>query len=276
MSFQTTLDTLDTDTSLAIPKLIMQTWKTEELPEKWKPTQTSIAKYMPNWKYILMTDEMNRAFITKYFPDFLPYYDAFPYPIQRADAIRYAWLYINGGLYFDCDFKLLGPLDELFIKDNTITSDGTNSICLVEDYDLFLLASSNTPDVITNGFIAAKPGNRLFLEMIEEMKKPAGFSAIERHLLVMNTTGPLAFNRVIKRLGVRYKQLPSYKINPYTLCEHEYNKPNALMEPLEGSSWVGGTAAIYQWCYCHYNLVLIYGITISLIIALFLFFFLYR
>jgi len=220
--------------AVKIPKIIMQTWKTEELPDKWKPTQTSINKYMAEWDYILMTDEMNRRFIELHFPDFLSYYDAFQYPIQRADAIRYAWLYINGGLYMDCDFELLGPLDELFI----------------EDYDLFLLASSNTPDVITNGFIAAKPGNKIFLDMIEEMKKPPGLSWIERHLLVMNTTGPLAFNRVVKRSNTEYKQLPSNKINPYTICDTVYNKEGTLMRPLEGSSWVGGIGAIWQSCYC--------------------------
>ena len=237
---------------VVIPKLIMQTWKTNELPDKWKPTQTSINKYMSDWDYILMTDEMNRAFVAQYFPDFLKYYDAFPYSIQRADAVRYCWLYLNGGLYFDCDFEVLNTLDELF----------------VEDHDLFLLASSNTPDIITNGFIAAKPGNKVFLEMIEEMKKPAGFSSIERHLLVMNTTGPLAFNRVIKRTNVPYKQLPSAKINPYTICEKEYNKPNALMKPLEGSSWVGDAASVYQWCYCQSNYFLLYGITIFIILTL--------
>lgn len=241
------------NSSVVIPKIIMQTWKTIELPEKWKPTQVSIAKYMPTWYYVLMTDEMNREFIIKYFRDFLPYFDAFPYPIQRADAIRYAWLYINGGLYLDCDFELLSPLDELF----------------VEDYDLFLLASSNTPNVITNGFIAAKPRNKLFLEMLEGMKEPAIFSNIERHLLVMNTTGPLAFDKIIKHLNIPYKQLPSSKINPYTICEREYNKPNTLMRPLEGSSWVGGAAYVYQWCYCQSNYLLIY-IAIGLILLIFI------
>lgn len=245
---------------VTIPKLIMQTWKTKELPDKWKPTQVSINRYMSDWNYILMTDEMNHEFIEKYFPDFLPYFDAFPYPIQRADAIRYAWLYIHGGLYLDCDFELLGPLHELF----------------TEDYDLFLLASSNTPDVITNGFMAAKPGNNLWLEMMEEMKKPAGLSSVERHLHVMNTTGPLAFNRVVKRMNVKYKQLPSSKINPYTLCEREYNKPNTLMRPLEGSSWVGGAASVYQWCYCQSNYLLVFGITIGLILFLIVFTFTYK
>jgi mannosyltransferase OCH1-like enzyme len=44
----------------------------------------------------------------------------------------------------DCDFELLAPLDELF----------------TEEHDLYLLASSNTPNVITNGFMACKPGRR--------------------------------------------------------------------------------------------------------------------
>lgn len=240
-----------------IPKLIMQTWKTTELPDKWKPTQSSINRHMPSWQYVLMTDEMNRDFINHHFPDFLPYYDAFPYPIQRADAIRYAWLYVHGGIYLDCDFELLAPLDELFF----------------DDYDVFLLASSNTPSVITNGFIAAKPGNKLFLEMIEEMKKPAGFSAIERHLLVMNTTGPLAFSAVVKRLGLPYKLLPSSQLNPYTICDKEYNKPNTLMRPLEGSSWVGGAASVYHWCYCQSNYIILYGVIIGLLIILFILFY---
>lgn len=240
---------------VAIPKIIMQTWKTDDLPDKWKPTQTSIKKYMSGWDYILMTDDMNRFFIQQHFPDFLDYFDAFPYPIQRADAIRYAWLYIMGGLYFDCDFEILSPLDDLF----------------EEDYDLFLITSSNNLNVITNGFIAAKPRNPIFLGMIEEMKSPPGFAWIEQHLLVMNTTGPLAFNRVVKHSNVRYKLCDN--INPYNLCETEYTKPNALMKPLEGSSWVGGAGKLYQQCYCQSKFLvivtLIMFLAISLIILLY-------
>ena len=224
---------------IQIPKIIMQTWKTTELPDKWKPSQSSIKKYMPDWKYVLMTDEMNRAFVEKQFFDFLPYYDDFPYPIQRADAVRYCWLYINGGLYLDCDFELLAPLDELFYDDISYPSN-----------ELFFVASSNTPNVLTNGFMACKPGNPIWLDMIEEMKKPPGISYLEQHLLVFNTTGPLSFNRVVKRSGVPFTQLPSSKINPYTICDTEFNKPDSLLKPLEGSSWVSGCGNVYQWCYC--------------------------
>ncbi len=238
-----------------IPKLIMQTWKTEQLPDKWIPTQKSIERYMSDWRYVLMTDEMNRNFILEYFPDFITYYDNFPYPIQRADAIRYAWLYIHGGLYLDCDFQLLAPLDELFY----------------DDYDIFLVASSNTPNVITNGFMASKPKQKLWLDMIDAMKNNPGLYAIEMHLHVMNTTGPIAFNRVVKAGNYNYKLLPNEKVNPYTICDTKYNNPNALMKPLGGSSWVNGVGTFYQFCYCNANYVFLFIILTILIVALVLF-----
>lgn len=238
---------------VTIPKIIMQTWKTTELPDKWKPSQASIKKYMPDWEYVLMTDEMNREFIEKHFPGFLPYYDAFPYPIQRADAIRYAWLYVNGGLYIDCDFELLAPLDELF----------------TEDHDLFLVSSANISEFVTNEFMASKPGNEVWLDMMEEIKKPPGlFSSIDRHLEVMNTTGPVALTRVIKNTNTDYARLPNSKVKPYTICEKEYNKVGALMRPLEGSSWVGGLGEVYQWVYCQSNYVIVGVLSLVLIMII--------
>jgi mannosyltransferase OCH1-like enzyme len=236
---------------ITIPKIIMQTWKTDELPEKWKPSQISIKKYMPDWRYVLMTDEMNREFIEKHFPDFLEYYDGFTYPIQRADAIRYAWLYVNGGLYIDCDFELLAPLDELF----------------KQDHDLYLVSSANIYEIITNEFMASKPGNPVWIEMMEEMKKPPGFwSLIDRHLEIMNTTGPMALTRVIKQTNTDYVRLPNSKVKPYTICEKEYNKVGALMKPLDGSSWVGGLGKIYQWSYCQSNYLIIGVVSMTVII----------
>lgn len=235
---------------VSIPRIIMQTWKTHELPDMWKPTQTSINRYMPDWKYVLMSDEDNREFVAQHFPDFLTTYDSFPYNIQRADAVRYCWLYVHGGLYLDCDFELQAPIDSLFTQDS----------------DLFLLASSNRPDIITNGFMAARPGHPIWLEMLEEMKLDPGLYSIERHLLVMNTTGPLAFNRVVKRSQYSYIQLPSELVNPCTICDTKCDAPHALLKPLEGSSWVGSAAATYQWCYCHSTTVTIVVIVLFLIL----------
>ena len=85
----------------------MQTWKTRNIPHQWKISPSSIKKNIPkHWNYVLMTDRDNRDFVKKYFPSFLSYYESFPYNIQRADAIRYMWLYVNGGIYMDLDFYL--------------------------------------------------------------------------------------------------------------------------------------------------------------------------
>src|SRR4051794_29501684 len=110
----------DSNPKITIPKIIMQTWKNEVVPDKWKISPASLHQQMPSWKYVLMTDQDNEQFVRKHFPEFLPSYKAFPYNIQRADAIRYMWLYINGGLYIDLDTKVIHPLDELFTSNNEV------------------------------------------------------------------------------------------------------------------------------------------------------------
>lgn len=250
-----------------LPKIIMQTWKTKELPEKWKPSQISIQKYMPEWEYVIMTDEDNREFIKNHFPDFLETYDNFTYPIQRADAIRYCWLYINGGLYMDCDFELLDNIDSLFNSDD----------------NLYFVSSSNNKKIITNGFMAAVPRNPFWLEMIESMKQsPPFYVTIDKHYHVMETTGPMALTRIINKISPIYKLLDNEKINPYTMCEVVYgynkltDKPHALLRPLEGSSWVGTTGEVYQWCYCNSNTIAIWVVVLVLLICLLLWIVIYN
>jgi inositol phosphorylceramide mannosyltransferase catalytic subunit len=237
--------------TVKIPKIIMQTWKNNKLPEHWQASQDSIRKYMPDWHYVLMTDEMNRKFIKQHFPDFLPYYDNFPYNIQRADAIRYAWLYIMGGVYVDCDFEFLTNIDSLFY----------------EDHDLYLVDSPHNNKVITNAFMAAKPGNLLWLTMIEDMKQGCTIARLEKHLHVMYSTGPMALTNVIKYSQASYHLLPAIHLNPYTVCDTQYDNPHAWTRPLGGSSWVGGATKFYHWIYCNGYSALLWTIVITVVLT---------
>lgn len=237
--------------NVRIPKIIMQTWKTSTLPEKWQASQDSIKKYMPDWQYILMTDEDNRNFVEKHFPDFLSFYDKFTYPIMRADAIRYCWLYINGGIYIDCDYELQGSLESLFYEE--------------QEHNIYLLPSAHVSNVITNSFMASAPGQQIWLDMIESMKKPPSFLyTLEKHLYVMYTTGPSALTKVAAKHT--YNRLPSDKLNPYTMCDRVYDKEGVLLKPLEGSSWVSGTGKVIQWCYCNNSIIWVWIIAIIVII----------
>ncbi len=99
--------------SLRIPRIIHQTWKTKDVPSPLDQLPQTWKEYLPNWEYILWTDEMNREFVCKHFPDFLEKYDTYPCNIQRADAIRYLLLKVYGGLYVDMDFECLENIEFL-------------------------------------------------------------------------------------------------------------------------------------------------------------------
>lgn len=67
----------------------------------------------PQWEHRFWTEATARGFLSDRYPSFLPLYDAYPYRIQRCDAIRYFLLHAFGGVYADMDVEFLRPLDDL-------------------------------------------------------------------------------------------------------------------------------------------------------------------
>lgn len=96
-----------------IPRIIHQTWKTEELPPRWKEVREACEAMMSDYQYMLWTDASSREFIAREYPWFLETFDAYPYNIQRADAIRYFVLHKYGGVYMDLDIGCKRRLDSL-------------------------------------------------------------------------------------------------------------------------------------------------------------------
>jgi mannosyltransferase OCH1-like enzyme len=238
---------------VVIPRIIWQTWKTRDVPPKWLPSVASIAKHMPEWEHRLRTDEDNRELVAREFPFFLSTYDSYPYPIQRADAVRPMYLYKYGGLYLDLDIELVAPLDDLFTDD---------------DYDLFLVRSGNLKGYITNSFMASKPGNPVWLHCLQEMQRGAPWWAIEKHLYILQSTGPALIDRVIRSSEARYLLLDSELVNPYSMCDTTYSHPTALTRPLEGSSWVDWRGSIYRTCYCQGQYILPIVLVLLLLLLL--------
>jgi mannosyltransferase OCH1-like enzyme len=260
-SYSLSQDSYDSDSSsdvkkkVTIPKLIMQTWKNKDIPKKWAISPKSIKKYMPDWEYVLMTDKDNRKFVKKHFPDFLPYYDGFTHNIQRADAIRYMYLYVNGGIYMDLDFEVQHSLDDLFVSDS----------------EVYLVSSGNIGSYITNSFMASKPGCRLWLEMIEAMKKPLPWYYLGKHIEVMCSTGPVMLNHVVKNSTVVYSVLPPKLIMPCSVCESCCKAEGAYLRPLEGSSWVTYDTKFYNFFLCKWRkLLVVLGILLFILLIVFM------
>ncbi len=238
--------------NINLPKIIFQTWKTHDVPKKWEVSPKSISELMPDWKYVLMDDIENREFVKKHFPDFLSYYDAFPYNIQRADAIRYMWLYIHGGVYMDLDFEVQHPLTELFI----------------EDTELYLVHSGNVGTCVTNSFMASKPKNKFWLEVIEEMKKPLDWYILGKHFHVMCSTGPLMLTRVVSRTGVPYYKMSKKDIMPCSVCNLNCSTCESYLKPLQGSSWCNWTSTFLNFFLCYHTYLIGFAISIIIIVLI--------
>ena len=99
-----------------INKIIHQTWKDNNIPDKWKNSIPSFKKNHPEWKHMYSTDKDIRNFVKLNYPKYLDMFDRYPYNIQRADFIRPLLLYHYGGIYVDMDSICLKNMDELFKK----------------------------------------------------------------------------------------------------------------------------------------------------------------
>ncbi|KAG2733042.1 hypothetical protein G9P44_004032 [Scheffersomyces stipitis] len=192
------------DRPMLIPKIIHQTYKTTAIPEIWKPGQQACLDLHPDYKYILWTDEMAREFISEEYPWFLKTWDSYPYPIERADAIRYFALFHHGGVYIDLDDGCERRLDPLL----TVPA----------------FVRKTVPTGISNDVMGSIPKHPFFLKVLDSLQ------AYQRNWLVpyitiMFSTGPLFLSVIwkqYKRWGVpeagkvRILMPDDYKTHPYS------------------------------------------------------------
>lgn len=230
----------------------MQTWKTATLPKKWQESQDSIKSKMSDWQYVLMTDDDNRSFVIKYFPEYLHTYDNFRHPIQRVDMIRPMWLYIHGGVYMDLDFVVRKRLDPLFEN----------------DADLYVVASPNTSMYFTNSFMASIPRHPFWLEYLKHMKEDPPFWALTKHFYVMTTTGPMALTQKLKDTKHVYSVLPQKQLIPCDVCNIGKCPGNGYLKTIIGQSWNGWDSTALNFFYCNRNTIIITVVIVILFIIL--------
>ena len=175
------------DARTAIPRILHQTWKTRDIPLEWQPCVQSWRAQHLDWQYILWTDEANRQFVQTHYPDFLGFYDAYAYAIQRADVIRFLILQTYGGVYVDLDLECLQPIGPL-IADRTF----------VAGYEPPAHAQRlGVTRLICNAFMAAVPQHRLLARVVQALTTVN--PKITVHTEVLKTTGPLLLTHVVQQ-----------------------------------------------------------------------------
>jgi mannosyltransferase OCH1-like enzyme len=234
-----------------IPKIIHQTWKTEEIPDEWKDAVYSCKVKNPDYKYILWTDKLMEEFVKYKFPDFYKTYMGYPHNIQRCDTFRYLVLYIYGGIYLDLDIVCKKNLDPLL------------------SYEIVLSRSYNINSSFTNSFIAVTPYHPFIKFCIEELPNFAySYALFGKHLYVTNSTGAIFLTNMLGE----YK-LDNIK-DHYVLSNEEFQgdcnvskcSGGEYFTHLVGKSWNGNDSLFYNFCFCHRKII---GLASFILIVLF-------
>lgn len=197
-----------------IPKIIHQTYKTEDIPEHWKEGRQKCLDLHPDYKYILWTDEMAYEFIKEEYPWFLDTFENYKYPIERADAIRYFILSHYGGVYIDLDDGCERKLDPLLA------------------FPAFLRKTS--PLGVSNDVMGSVPRHPFFLKALKSLKHYDKYWFIP-YMTIMGSTGPLFLSVVWKQ----YKRWGIPKNGTVRILQPAYYKMHSysFFSITKGSSW---------------------------------------
>jgi len=102
-----------------IPKIIYQTWKTQNLPPQVKKIQSKMMKINPGYDHSIYTDSQMEDFISSNFDkEIKETFFRINHIVSRADFWRYLILYKNGGVYLDIDSEIVKPLDTMISEED--------------------------------------------------------------------------------------------------------------------------------------------------------------
>lgn len=223
-----------------IPRILHQTWANESIPEKWQAAQKSCVEHHPDWEYMLWTNEKSRAFIEKEYPWFLETFDSYPYPIMRADTIRYFVLLHFGGVYIDLDDGCQRPLDPLLAYPGWLRK--------------------TVPTGISNDAMGSLPHHPFFQRVVDSLKSYNRNWQVP-YVTVMYSTGPL-FLSVIWKEYMPTVQRPEDRIR--VLMPGEYNqKPWGFFSVYKGSSWHRDDAKTIFWMGQHWFFLTCVGVVVA-------------
>ena len=104
-----------------IPSKITQFWDSSDVPKELNRIMLSWKTKNPLFIYRLFNDNTAKDFLLKHFPDRV--YQAYciaKHPAMRADILRLAYLYVEGGFYADADDFCMESLTSLRNSDSDL------------------------------------------------------------------------------------------------------------------------------------------------------------
>lgn len=189
---------------MTIPKILIQTWKTKKLPDKFQEWSLTWKEHNPDFTYMFFDDNECFKIIFKHYPEYLDLYESLS-NIEKADVFRYLALHKYGGVYVDMDtscFKPISPLLDLF----------PNSVITGFEY--------NNPVQYLQWFIACPKGSEVMLELVDEVYRrswlrPLKSLTMNSNELVYYMTGPVMYTNVLQNSKERVTVLEKGRLGCY-------------------------------------------------------------
>ncbi|KAM5359174.1 hypothetical protein ACJZ2D_014672 [Fusarium nematophilum] len=214
-----------------IPRILHQTCKNETIPEIWADSQQSCLEAYSDFEYKLWTDERARNFLSSEYPWFLDTWDGYPFPIQRADAIRYFVLYHYGGIYLDMDTVChqAFPIHQIESK--------------LAHNSLF---EATLPTGITNDIMISSARHPSFESAISRLPTfhhlTRFWARLQPYAAIMISTGPLFISLATADYLLGEPTLPSPTVQVINSTDL---KP--YITDLQTATWHGPDAQILKW-----------------------------
>ena len=154
---------------MLIPRVFHQVWVgPDPLPQAFEGYRQSWLEHHPEWELTLWTDDN--------LPDGLrrsESYERLRSPVERCDILRLELVWRFGGVYVDCDFECLRPIEPL-----------------IEEVDFF--AADIEPGRVNHAIMGAVAGHPILNRALAEIR-PRELYGYDK-----GATGPLFFDRLLK------------------------------------------------------------------------------
>lgn len=211
--------------SQTIPKRIIQTNKSADLPLLEQAAVANIRLLNPDFEYLFFDDRQVEEFIDKEFPEYRRAFDAFPVRIQRYDFFRYLAVYRYGGFYLDMDVFLALSLSELLDVGCVFPFEALT-------INAYLREEHAMDWEVGNYAFGAAPGHPFLLAIIDNclraQKDRDWVTTMGRSVprifrdeyYVLYTTGPLLVSRTLAEFPDAEKHVKV--LFPEDVCDAEY------------------------------------------------------
>ncbi len=169
-----------------VPRIIHQTWKTKDVPEKLRAYQQTWLNMHPGWQHILWTDNDIEEFIQKEYEWFYQTWRSYPHQIQRVDAFRYFVLHKFGGIYADLDMQCLTSFEPLIRKTQGVLFGQENQM------------HKDGMMRVGNAIMLSEPNHPFWPHVFQSLMDIAPQST-EKISCVFTTTGPSFLHEVYRK-----------------------------------------------------------------------------